>query len=650
MPQRIVITDEAVDRVAEAMDCRFRDPAWREALKCTTCRDIQACPGSGKTTLVVAKLLLLAEHWRWQDAGVCVLSHTNVAREEVERRLAHHPVGHRVLGYPHFIGTIQRFVDKYLALPYLRTEGIEVVAVDNERFSKRALQLLRYCGNASRYLSHRSNGDELVGALRLEGPALRLGSAADGGLRMGENTSTFRELYRMKRRLCEEGIFRFDDMYAFAEAYLQNRPDLLEGIRQRFPWIFIDEMQDTDSRQDALVRQLFGEGCVLQRFGDVNQAIYGEDALAEGQNTFPQDHRIDLPDSMRFGPTIATFASALTAVTPQVLRGAAGPPSRRHTVFLFDQQTIEEVLPAFGRLLGQEYAEGVPRDFIAKAVGFRKSAQQRGANTPVPYSLADYWPVFQPDYTVRSPRLSDLLHCVRKARHLIRESGECRDGCRLLVDAVLHLLQLDGATDESGATFTKTRLVEALKAVGQESVSAFAEVLASLSLPGQAIDHDEWCTHAESLKRVLAPWTGSDLGPEAERFLQWTEPHDVVGRGAEQLPSDLVNVYRHDRGTQQIHIEVTTVHAIKGQTHTATLVLETFWYVHDLQEMVPFLVGAMHPSSVDDSRTRERMKRIYVAMTRPKELICLAMHRDHVSSDQRRSLEGRGWYVEDLGV
>ena len=42
--------------------------------------DVQAFPGSGKTTTLVAKLAILAKKWPFPHAGICILSHTNVAR------------------------------------------------------------------------------------------------------------------------------------------------------------------------------------------------------------------------------------------------------------------------------------------------------------------------------------------------------------------------------------------------------------------------------------------------------------------------------------------------------------------------------------------------------------------------------------------
>src|SRR5262245_13438970 len=71
-------------------------------LKSTESLGLEACPGSGKTTLLVAKLAILARKWTATDRGICVLSHTNVARREIEARLGH-TIGTRLLMHPHFV-------------------------------------------------------------------------------------------------------------------------------------------------------------------------------------------------------------------------------------------------------------------------------------------------------------------------------------------------------------------------------------------------------------------------------------------------------------------------------------------------------------------------------------------------------------------
>jgi len=650
MPQRIVISDQDVERVAEAMGCQFDDDARRRALVCTGCRDIQACPGSGKTTLVVAKLMILAEHWRWHDRGVCVLSHTNVAREEVEKRLAQHPKGHRLLHYPHFIGTIQKFVDQFLALPYMRSHGMEVHVVDSDRFGAEATKRFGWqrFREAQVFLRPRRNeGRDIVSGLRWEGADLSLGSAA-GQIRAGSQTPSYQQLLQLKRGLCDDGYFRFDDMFAYALAYVRDAPQVVAGLRLRFPWVFVDEMQDTDSTQDVLLQALFGEQCILQRFGDVNQAIYGGQDVVGTQTAFPTTEVLQLSDSMRFGPMIAGFASTLTCVRSQTVTGNPDLPSRRHTVFLFDEGTVEEVIPAFARLLELEFSDGLARDFTAKAVGFRKSAADTHVGDRLPYALGDYWPSFRPEFTVRTPRPKTLLGYVSAARRCVAEQGDCHNGYRMVVQGVLDLLHMQGARDESGRKFNPSSLADTLEARPDGQLAAFQEVKADLLLAPHLMQPSRWATTIDNLKRVLEPWIGTAMGADADAFLLWAEQVSDAAEHGGDRSARRVNVYRHEGAVGGIEIEVTTIHAAKGQTHTATLVLETYWHRFDLAEMVPYLVGARTLRRPAEGRSGERMKRVYVAMTRPRELLCLALHRNHVSSEQKAALEDRGWCVEYL--
>ena len=98
------------------------DAQRRKAIKGND--DVQACPGSGKTFMVASKLILLAKKWNRAYKGVCALTHTNVAKDEILKLLTKHPVGHKLLTYPHFIGTIQEFIDKYPQSEFIREAKI----------------------------------------------------------------------------------------------------------------------------------------------------------------------------------------------------------------------------------------------------------------------------------------------------------------------------------------------------------------------------------------------------------------------------------------------------------------------------------------------------------------------------------------------
>jgi DNA helicase-2/ATP-dependent DNA helicase PcrA len=67
----------------------------------------------------------------------------------------------------------------------------------------------------------------------------------------------------------------FDDLLLKPLALLRTRPDLAEAYRQRFPWISVDEYQDVDPLQSALLRLLAPPGANLCAIGDPDQSIYG---------------------------------------------------------------------------------------------------------------------------------------------------------------------------------------------------------------------------------------------------------------------------------------------------------------------------------------------------------------------------------------
>ena len=114
------ITDADIEHAEQRLGFQF-DDARRDFLKHMGTLDVQSCAGSGKTTLLVTKLDILARKWTSRSQGICVLSHTNVAKDEIQKRLGGSVSGIKLLSHPHFIGTIQEFVNRFLALPHLRS-------------------------------------------------------------------------------------------------------------------------------------------------------------------------------------------------------------------------------------------------------------------------------------------------------------------------------------------------------------------------------------------------------------------------------------------------------------------------------------------------------------------------------------------------
>ena len=97
----------------------------------------------------------------------------------------------------------------------------------------------------------------------------------------------------------------------------------------------------------------------------------------------------------------------------------------------------------------------------------------------------------------------------------------------------------------------------------------------------------------------------------------------------------------------KVNIRLGSIHSVKGETHTATLVLESYFHDHHLQELKPWLLGIKTGGAKQKVRMSGRLKLHYVAMTRPSHLLCLAMRRDSLDDAEIATLQTRGWHIID---
>ncbi len=125
-----------------------------------------------------------------------------------------------------------------------------------------------------------------------------------------------------EQRLRADGWLDFDDLIFLSCRVLAEASDVREQYKRRWPWISVDEFQDTDAVQYQLLRLLApdnGHVCVI---GDPDQSIYGfrgADARAFERflNDFPSATVVHLTTNYRSSRSITT--AALQAIQPDSL-------------------------------------------------------------------------------------------------------------------------------------------------------------------------------------------------------------------------------------------------------------------------------------------------------------------------------------------
>lgn len=116
-----------------------------------------------------------------------------------------------------------------------------------------------------------------------------------------------------QRALTYRGAVDFDDLIRLALEALNISPELLERLRQRFPFILEDEAQDSNALQEQILGKLSSGNWV--RVGDPNQAIFETFTTAKPEYLLrfidSADARQDLPVSGRSQPAIIALANNL---------------------------------------------------------------------------------------------------------------------------------------------------------------------------------------------------------------------------------------------------------------------------------------------------------------------------------------------------
>lgn len=100
------------------------------------------------------------------------------------------------------------------------------------------------------------------------------------------------EIYRA---YCDEmrsrGWMDYDDQMVYAYTILRKNQETLEYFQNQYPYICVDEAQDTSKIQHEIIRLLAGKQDQLFMVGDEDQSIYGfRAAYPEALLSFEQDH------------------------------------------------------------------------------------------------------------------------------------------------------------------------------------------------------------------------------------------------------------------------------------------------------------------------------------------------------------------------
>ena len=629
--------DEAERQLlAEVFDgCEFSADAVLRFLRLGGDLDVQAAPGSGKTTLLVAKLLLLARSWPDTRRGICVLSHTNAARYEVQQRLGSHPMGSALLGYPHFIGTITTLLHQFLALPLLRGAGWQVEHVDSDLsrgLAFKAAHRKRSLGYMLRQPNTRRRAEAWVSQLILgDDDELGLWPPRNVPIVMngpGKTAKVYPELREVKAEVLAQGVYSFADMVSLARRCVRQCGPLTAAISKRFPLVFVDETQDTGSPHLDLLGDIFRGRSTVQRLGDVNQTIYEEedDGTGSGNRWSPGAAAINLGHSRRLGPLAARFASALTVHAEQSIEPGHDQESKP-VLIVFDESTIGRVIPRFAELAAERCPGALADGFTAMAVASR---HRPGEGKQWPGSLVHYCSAYCAPGTRRDG--GDVARRLFLALAAARAGEPLRNCFRAFCLAAARVPVGDGPVASPGAR----------RPAELEEARDVRRVFLGQAMSGEFTRSEGWDAFAAELMAVIG--SNPDTSAAGTELL-------FPGHSSAPTARTSSNVWVCPVDGGDVRVAMGSIHSVKGQTHDATLVLDTpINRVHDVELALRCAFGGERKPSADQTHKFRAITNVFVGATRARRLLCLATPKNDGKGKRGKAMAAiaKVWDVIDL--
>ncbi len=675
---------------------------------------VQACPGSGKTTTLLAKLIILANRMPFADGrGICVLTHTNVAIDEIKAKLG--PKADILFRYPNFFGTIQAFLHKYIAAAALHYYyGSQITYVDDDISNsvllkkywelKRDSKLKGFIYHSIKAKKHIIDITEInslggVNALQeanvikpvgkrkpiydflLSGYDLSKLSAVQRRLiilrkeriisketielilssqidwvhdyviinnRPCKTTSPSGiEYITIKNELFAEGILSFKDAYDLSLKYIREKNlDFSSISSKRFKYLFIDEVQDCNRIQVNFINKIFNDNeVIVQRFGDYCQAIYDNTDSDEDENEKLKDNQIlYIRNSNRFGDNIAKPLRTLCMENNSLLVGSREVPSVKPIIITYENP--KSVLPKYEELLNtiiipekrnqsileiaNEERRSDPLHRInVKACGWvgRKGASERRL------FIESYYPAFvRNSSSIRTD--GDIFN-----DYISTKTNYVKDSAASIIQGILKILDLCNIKNDN-RRYTRTSFLEFLAGRNDELKESFLTNVMNWSLQLSSKENPNFenvkaSMHTYIIEELL-PLFNKEISEDASKFFSAS---NSVQQNAQA--NVLGNIYH---GTN-IDIEISTVHAVKGETHASTLFLETSYYgKHESERLADQFKGI--PYTQKDKHTLNSLRVAYVGMSRPRYLLCVALQIDRfrgMDCDELRNI----WEVVD---
>ncbi len=607
---------------------------------------VLAGAGSGKTRVLTHRVARLLASGRAMPSEILAITFTNKAAGEMRERVGALVGGvARAMWVMTFHSACARILRAEAErLDYKRAFTIYDEA-DSLRMLKRVMEELeldpkRYPPRAIR--SRISAAKNSLTDLRAHG---------EGAAGFEVAVAAAAELY--ERRMREASAMDFDDLLGRVVDLLELFEDVRQSYQRRFPWILVDEYQDTNRVQYRMLQLLAGEERNLTVVGDDAQSVYGFRSadirnILDFEADFPDATVVKLEQNYRSTGTILDAANAVISHNveqkPKRLFTESGRGEPVRVTELADEHEEGRYVAAeIERLVADE---AVARDEIA--CFYRVNAQSRVLEDTlvryeVPYQVIGGTKFYERAEIKDAVAYLSLLANPADAISFQRIVNSPRRGIGDRTQArVLSHANTIGA--DVWDAFSSPHAIPSLGPGAVKALDRFAETMASLrqraERDGPVAELVEVVLSESGYLEALEAEARGDVTAEA-RIDNLSE---LIGVAREFDANREVEGPQRDRPLEEFLAQISLLSdqdALRDSDGLVTLM--TLHNAKGLEFDTVFLIGCEeglfpHSRSMEEGNLSEERRLCYVGITRARERL-------YVTSARQRRIFGAGGYA-----
>lgn len=614
---------------------------------------VLAGAGSGKTSVITKKIAYLIQECQYKPHHVFAVTFTNKAALEMSQRInkqfgsgtnnaKNNRGGKSARGLN--IGTFHRF-----GLKFIQTEheslgfkpSLSIFDTEDSLSLLKELLVSRsddYTEKLEYYLS-------LISRFKNESldPAEAI-KAATNPLEL-----TAAKLYvEYQRHLKAYNAVDFDDLILLPLKALSTQAPLLEKWQNKIHYLLVDEYQDTNKSQYALVRLLSGVRGALTVVGDDHQSIYTwrgarADNLIQLQQDFTNLKVVKLEQNYRSTTTILRAANHLISHNPSLftknLWSKLGEGERIRVVIANDDE--HEANRVCAAILSHKFQNRT--EFRDYAILYRSNHQSR----PFEKALREHRITYQVSGGISFFSRTEVKDIICYLKILVNPD----DDCAFLRIVNVPKREIGPSTLEKLSTYAKQRnlslfaasfelgLEQTLSGKPLERLRHFTEWLTVIA--DNANRGDTFAVIEDMVKKInyegylldnaSHPKTAERKIENVKDFLNWikrlfdptTEWNDTVAAGnppktlAEVVHTlQLIDILERNQDKKPLDcVQLMTLHAAKGLEfpHVFLTGME--------ESLLP------HRNSIEGDNIEEERRLAYVGMTRAQKTLTLSLTR-----------------------